>query len=211
MNSPASRNPSGNDTVSGLLKLAFDKMMQGVDVMLPAEVLAYDAASNRAQVKHLIKMVTTDNTEIARGQIASVPVAQFGAGGWVMRFPVSTGDRGWIKACDRDISLFLSSYRDTPPNTSRTHSFSDGLFIPDTMLNGFTIGGSDANNAVIQNKSGSVRISLGDTKITIAATDIEIDGNLSVTGTFHNNGTNVGSDHKHSGVQPGAGNTGNPI
>lgn len=35
-------------------------------------------------------------------------------------------------------------------------------------------------------------------------------GNFANTGTIQNNGKNIGSTHTHSGVQPGAGNTGAP-
>lgn len=42
--------------------------------------------------------------------------------------------------------------------------------------------------------------------------DVNITGNLNVTGNdFEHNGTNVGDDHRHSNVEPGSGNSGNPI
>lgn len=51
----------------------------------------------------------------------------------------------------------------------------------------------------------------GGTGATMQLTgDINQTGNFSNTGTLTNNGKNVGSTHTHSGVQPGAGNTGAP-
>lgn len=166
--SPASRNQSDNGTLAGLLRLVLGKHLQGVDDMLPAKVIAYSAAKNRAQVQPLIHVVTTGNTLVERAQVASVPVAQFGAGGFVIRFPVRTGDTGWIKANDRDISLFKQSYQASSPNTQRKHSFEDALFIPDTLLNGITIAPEDAANAVLQNAAGTVRLALwpGQMKVT---------------------------------------------
>lgn len=39
---------------------------------------------------------------------------------------------------------------------------------------------------------------------------MQVTGNVATTGTITNNGKNIGSTHTHSGVQPGAGNTGAP-
>lgn len=41
--------------------------------------------------------------------------------------------------------------------------------------------------------------------------DLEVIGNINTTGTIHNNGKNIGSDHKHDGVLVGGANTGAPI
>ena len=52
----------------------------------------------------------------------------------------------------------------------------------------------------------------GGTGATMQITgDISQTGNYSNTGNLTNNGKDVGSTHKHSGVQSGASNTGNPI
>lgn len=174
--SPPSRNPADNDTIVGMLRLVLGKFLQGVDDMLPARVLAYDPGSNRAQVQPLINSVTTDKQIVQRAQVASVPVMQFGAGGFVMRFPVKTGDLGWIKANDRDISLFKNKYAQTAPNTQRKHSFEDGVFIPDTMLNGFAIAGGDIDKAVIQSADGTIKITLGGGEINIDAPVVKVNG-----------------------------------
>ncbi|OWK42477.1 hypothetical protein [Fimbriiglobus ruber] len=50
-----------------------------------------------------------------------------------------TGDTGWIKANDRDISLFKQTTAASSPNTARLHDFADAMFFPDTLLNGVTI------------------------------------------------------------------------
>ncbi|WP_202973956.1 Gp138 family membrane-puncturing spike protein [Fimbriiglobus ruber] len=61
--------------------------------MLPAQVIAYDRTTNRAQVQPLIAVVTTANQVVQRAQ-SSVPVFQYGGGGFVLSFPVMTGDTG---------------------------------------------------------------------------------------------------------------------
>ena len=168
-NSPPSRNPAEDDSMVGMMRLVLTKFLQNTDDMLPAQVMAYDRVSNLAQVQPLIAMVTTDNIVIQRAQVAAVPVVQLGGGGFVLSFPISTGDLGWIKANDRDISLFKQAFASSSPNTQRKHSFEDAVFIPDTMMQGVSIATEDSANAVLQNLAGTVKIALWDDLIKILA------------------------------------------
>jgi hypothetical protein len=176
LNAPPSGNIANLHDLTSTLRLVLNKFLQDVDDMLPAKVIAYDRTSNRAQVQPLITMVTTDNRRISRAPIASVPVFQMGGGGFVASFPIAPGDIGWIKASDRDISLFKASLKEAPPNTQRKHSFSDALFIPDTMFSGVTIAGEDVNNLVIQNKAGTVKVAWWSTFLKIIAPRVGIGG-----------------------------------
>lgn len=203
-NAPPSMNPANNDSIVGLLNIALEKFLQGVDDMLPAVVIAYDRVTNRAQVKPLIKVVTTDNALVSRAAVASIPVLQIGGGNFLLNFNILPGNLGWIKASDRDISLFLQSYTEAQPEFSRKHSFEDALFIPHVM-SGYTIAEEDAENAVLQNLDGTVKISLGADTIKIAAPNIEF-----VSTSLTHNGVNIGDDHEHIEVMAGGDNTGPP-
>lgn len=168
---PASRNTASDFSLPGSMALVLDKFAAGLHDCLPAAVVSYNRATNRARVQPLISLVTTQDKIVPRSPVASVPVFQYGGGGFVMSFPVRAGDTGWIKANDRDISLFMQSGVMSPPNTQRKHSFSDAMFFPDTMLKAFTVAAEDANNAVFQNADGSVKISLWSNLIKIMATN----------------------------------------
>ena len=120
----------------------------------------------------MIRVIDTLNNQHQREVLASVPVLNLGAGGFFVNFNIPAGSLGWIKASDRDISLFLQSYQESIPNTQRMHGFSDALFIPDTMT-GYTIDAEDTEAMVIQNLSGSVKISLNEERIKLTAPDIE--------------------------------------
>ncbi len=124
----------------------------------------------------------------------------------VISFPLQAGDLGWIKANDRDISLFLQHLRNSAPNTARLHSFEDSMFFPDSMFRSVTIDPEDADNVVLQSLDGTQRVSIWPDKVKITATAIEL-----VSTTLTHNGKNIGDTHEHSGVQPGSGNTGPPI
>jgi phage baseplate assembly protein gpV len=211
---------------TGAFRHIFNKMLQEIDDMLPAKVISYNRATNRAVVQPLIKLLTTSNATIERAQVASVPVYQYGGGGFLLSFPIKAGDLGWIKANDRDISLFLQGYKSSAPNTIRKKSFSDAMFYPDAMR-GYSISGEDINNAVLQNLSGTVKIAIFENKVKITAPIVEIDapithlsGDLIVDGTITApmviGSTDVvasgksGAMHTHGGVQSGTSNTGVP-
>jgi hypothetical protein len=196
--SPPSIDPAIRNDAAGTLRFIMQKFLQGVDTMLPARVVAYDRETNRARVQPLIAMLTTDGRAQTRAQVASVPVLQLGGGGFVISFPIQTGDLGWIKAADRDISLFLQSYNESPPNTNRLHTFEDGWFIPDTMMRQVEIQSGDENSLTIQSLDGSTRIVMGNGSIDIFSE------------TLTHNGRNIGSTHTHDGVMPGGGDTGPP-
>ena len=224
-----SRDPADDGSLLGMARAILDKFLQGVDDMLPARVVTYDRTKNRATVVPLIKVLTTDNRQVQRAQIASVPVMQFGGGGAVLSLNLRPGDLGWIKANDRDISIVMQSYTDNAPNTLRKHSFQDAVFIPDVMHSIVTVG-EDATNAVLQTLDGAVRVAIwpdrvklsaGALSVTIGPAAIDVVGPVN----FHNTvrvdglstlagGATIGGipfgTHKHTGVQPGGGTSGGP-
>jgi hypothetical protein len=199
--------PADEDNMAGLFRHVFAKLMQGVDGMLPAIVVAFngDRDAPRVTVQPQIALVTTGGAQVSRAQIASLPVFQFGAGGFLLSFPIKTGDFGWILANDRDISVYLQSGELSRPQTFRKQNFADAIFIPDAMRN-YTIDPTDEDNVVLQKADGSVKITLGDNTIKLAATNVNI-----VSTTLTHNGKNVGATHVHNGVTVGIGNTGAPI
>lgn len=212
-----SSDPANDGSLLGMANEILKKHLQSVDDMLPARIISYDRTTNRAQVQPLVKILTTDNRQVGRAQIASIPVMQFGGGGFVLNFNLKPGNLGWIKASDRDISLFLQTFKENAPNTLRLHSFQDAVFIPDVMT-GYTINGEDAENAVLQTMNGAVRVAVWADRVKLTA------GGLSLTigpGAFTFAGADVimpdaviggirFSTHGHTNVENGPGTSGGP-
>lgn len=174
-----SKNPanSGGD-MAGAMREILKKFLQSeIDDMIPAKIVAYDRDLNRATIQPQLAVVTTTGETVRRNQLASVPVVNIGGGGFILSFPLTQGDRGWLKASDRDISNFLKNYNEAAPNTRRLHDFSDGIFIPDVMT-GYSIDAEDADNAVLQTLDGSVRISLFPDKVKVTSPLVEVDSPL---------------------------------
>jgi hypothetical protein len=215
---PPSGNPANEDSLTGAFRAVLQKFLQSTDDMLPAVVIAYDRTKNRATVRPQIMVGTTSGEKVSRAQIASVPVLNIGGGGFVLSFPIKPGDLGWIKASDRDLSLYLQGGPDKEewPNTRRMHSFQDGLFIPD-VLRSFTVAGEDAERVVLQTTDSLTRIAIapGLVKITTPGT-VEVDaptvhmtGDLVVDGEATIGGIAF-TPHTHGGVQAGAAQTDPP-
>lgn len=172
---PPSSNPADLDTLTGAYREIFNKLMQNIDGILPAQVLAYQAGPPAlVQVQPLINKMGTSGQVQARAAIASVPVIQLGGGGFVMSFPLSPGNLGFILANDRDISLFRQTLAQASPNTSRVKNFADAIFIP-FMPSGYTLAEGDNANVVIQSLNGDVKISWSTTTITVKAPTVVIE------------------------------------
>jgi hypothetical protein len=194
-NNNPSLDPADNGSLAGAVTFAFQKILQNVNGMLPAQIVSYDRTKNRAQVQLLIQIVGTDGSQYPRPQLASIPVFVFGGGGFRLSFPLKAGDQGWVIANDRDISNFLNSYSQSPPNTARIKNFSDGIFFPDVMKGLNTIDSNDAENMVLQNVEGTVTISISSDVITVTApkvninagnptASINVNGNMFLSGTL---------------------------
>lgn len=219
---PPSIDPAHRQSIYGTVKFIIDKMVkQEMDGMMPARVIAVDRTKNRVTVEIMVGMLNTARQVVKRAQVSSVPIYQPSAGGYVINFPVQQGDLGWLKATDTDISLFLQSLSSTPaiqpPNTFIMHKFDSAMFFPDEMNRNVTIASEDADNLVIQNDDGTVRISISNAKVKVTAPLLEIDaphttmsGDLVVTGNVTGDGISLNS-HQHTGVTTGPGNTGGPI
>lgn len=209
-NPTPSQKPGQSDSLSGSMDLVLRKFLLDVDDMLPARIVSYDRNANRAQIDILYKVTMTDGSLNPLMAPAEVPVLTIGGGGMCLTFPIKPGDLGWIKASDRDMSLFLQSYESEPGNTTRLHCFEDGVFIPDVMKDFVVSDGAAATLQTIDGttsvavKPGSIVLTTGSTVVSITESGIEsnkpikapqfTDGTINTFGHVHTNpeGGNVG-------------------
>lgn len=172
--------------MAGVLRGIMDKFAQNMDDCLPAKVISYDRKANTATVQPIVAVLTTDDQVLSRATVASVPVLAIGGGNFVINFPLKGGDLGWIKASDRDISLFKQGLSEARPNTVRKHSFEDGLFIPDAFRQQEIDGEDFDDNMVIQSYDGKIRVALWPDRVKITTGDgtwIEVNESGVITAT----------------------------
>jgi hypothetical protein len=202
-NEHLSQDPADGGSLAGVIRFVFNKLLQGVDAMLPARVVSYDRQNNVATVQPLIQVIGTSGRGTGRAILARIPVLALGGGGFVINFPLKPGDLGWIEASDRDISLFVQGLSEAKPNTVRMHAFSDGRFVPDIFRKYSIVDEGDmviqttdgqtkvvlrsdsvfvkAPNDITLDSGGTVNIRAG-SKIGLQAPQIAIEGNLSMSG-----------------------------
>lgn len=226
-NSPLYKRPGDDESLASALRFIQRAIGMDMENSIPARVISYDRATNLAKVQPMIMTTLLDpkggRTILRpRDEYPDIPVLSLGAGGFHINFPLRQGDLGWLHANDRDITLYLQSLEQSAAGREGpSHSFSDGLFIPDVMRN-YTINGEDEGAMVIQSTDGASRISIRETNIKITTplkvlldtplvettNDLKVGGNMQVlgpncllpSGTKVNNVTVLG--HNHNGQVP---------
>lgn len=179
--------PGERDSLLKAMSAVLQAQKLRFESLLPAQVVSFNRTTNVATVKPLITWITVEDTPISRKNLVNIPVISLGGGAFHISFPLNVGDLGWIWAADRDMSIYLSTLKESKPNTGRCHSFSDGMFIPD-VLRQYTINAEDSGAMVIQSTSGATRISIrsdnikitAPTKVTINTPTTEITGNVTI-------------------------------
>lgn len=200
---------AGKGDITCVIRQAISQHMRdNVDDMLPATVVSYNAATNRAVVRPLSVMVDSAGRQIEREPIGDIPVYRYGGGGFVVTLPVQPGDFGWLKASDRDITHNLTTTgTQARPQTGRTHSFSDGMFYPDTAAN---VPGASSSEMSMRSVSGGSKLDIGSSNIGLTSSTMTAtiptttwDGNITMPpGRAISSG---GSSFGSSGISLGGG------
>ncbi len=219
-------NPSDVRTQAGILEFTQKKFKSTIEKVIPAQVISYDRATNRAEVQILPLDITSTGEKLQRRPLLNIPILTLTGGGFVFSLPVKAGDVGWIVASDKDISVFKQTLAEYTPNTYRRHKYEDSFFIPDN-LNGFTIAEDDNEAVLLSSVDGVTKISLKDGVATITAASVivngetTINGNTTINGDLNISGTATATTevvgggisltgHVHGGVTGGSGTTGTP-
>ena len=191
---------SQDESLSSTFDFINNKIKQGLNIMLPCQVLAVDRKKNRVKVLPLIALLKTNGETMNRAIIDDIPICNLSAGGFIINFPIKVGDFGYIKSNDRDISLFKQSYKNSKPNTTRKNDFADSIFIPDVInQNLYDISSEDNEALVIQSYDNSTKISMSNGKIILQADTIEqrATNHIFTNGTIKHDGTSIDKYHAH--------------
>lgn len=212
-------NPADANTLDGLNNLLQEKIFLNLQKVLPGIVQTYNRVKNRAVIKPAITGVASRGQKIPKEALIDIPVFSMSGGGIIMSFPVKAGDKGWLVANDRNISIFKQNLEESAPNDYRKHCFNDAFFLPD-KINDLQISEEDEGAIVIMTEDGSTKFTLKQGKITLTAENIIHNGNTTINGTLTTTNTITApeavingiaqSTHVHGGVEAGVGKTGAP-
>ena len=164
-----------------------EKAASGIHVSQLVRVLKFDSAALTVDVQPINKE-SIDGSYASAAAIMAVPVACLCCGDFVIRPWYKRGDVGLLIYGDNDIDAALQSDgKDVEPNTSRSHSPEDGVFVGGLALKGKTPSGLPDNALVLA--AGSVYLAISPAGVTIS-------GQLTV------NGIDMGA---HTHTAPGGG------
>lgn len=157
-------------TIAELLS-AFGERLQGeINVCLPAQVESYDASTQLASVKPLLKrpLVGEDGVDLEAESIPvinNVPVIHPSGGGYFVHLPLTKGDPVTLVFSDRSLDRWIDKGGEVDPGFSHTHELSDAFAIP----------GGRSKQQKLSNPSSS-KLVLG--KDAEASMQITIDGTV---------------------------------
>lgn len=199
---------------------------------MPAIVLSYNPAHGTCELqpstRGRLRLQDGTITEVDLPPLVDCPVVFPSGGGHTLTFPIKAGDEALVVFASRCIDSWWDSGGVQSQAEMRMHDLSDGFAIvgPRARPNvhagmstdGVELRNQDRTSLVRINDTGGVVVETdGDVTVTaggvinLTAPSVNIIGNVAITGTLSNNGTNVGSTHVHSGVAAGTSNTEAPV
>jgi hypothetical protein len=198
----------GNSGANQFNAIAFivKQMMAGMGTSMPVKVVAVSnngglTPAGTVDVVPLVNQVDGDGKATPHGTIFGLPYSRMHGGSNAVIMDPVVGDMGIVVFANRDISSVKKNKAQGNPGSGRRFDHSDGMYVGG-LLNG-------TPNQYVQFNATGISLT-SPTKVTITAPEIDLVGNVSTTGTLQNNSHDVGSTHKHTNTQPGAGLSGVP-
>lgn len=198
-----------NDYNAEIIKRTMRKVYETMRVAMPAQIESYDALNSVATVKISIPHVRDDEEVFDVPIISAVPVLWQRAGLASITFPLQRGDWGLVVHCDGDIGKWALDMDASQPQSRRRHAWTDAVFLPQ-------VHGLQPSSLIgLELKYGTNTVTLSEAGVTVTSQNIALVGNTTITGNLNVTGTSTlagipFASHVHSGVQTGAGLTGNP-
>lgn len=148
-------------TLGQVLRMAIDARLVDVHTAMPGRVESYDATTQLASVKPLLKrsLRDVDNNEVVEDLpiISDVPVAFPRAGDWFMAFPVAQGNTVLLVFCERNLDQWIERGGDVDPGDLRLHPLDGAVAIPGVYSQPDALTDAHAENLVI-GKTGGAQI-----------------------------------------------------
>jgi len=123
----------------GVIKRLIDNSLMDLHVSLPAKVVKYDYATQKADVQPLIKKRYRDGTVKSFPTITSVPVCFPRVNNSYVYMPLKKGDKVLVIISDYSLDNYLFGGQEIDPMDLRSHHLSDAFCV---------LGGYDFHNPI---------------------------------------------------------------
>lgn len=216
------------------LKRAIWSELADLHTNLPGTIMSYNATSGRAVVKPSLSKLLANGQELPAPTIVDVPVCWPSGDAYsaLLAMPLKAGDSVTLKFSERAVDDWLENGSQVP-NDPRMFDLCDAFATPTTDWRPI-----NADPTRVTLRYGATTIYLakdGSMEVNAPAGTVwngpgtlngdwthngnltrngDLTGNGSISqsgGSFTHDGTNVGATHRHSGVEPGSGNSGGPV
>ncbi|MGL5726396.1 MAG: Gp138 family membrane-puncturing spike protein [Plesiomonas sp.] len=217
-------------TSHNLYRVAFRELAKEVYTCIPGYLLAYDPATQRAQVQIGVQRVDINGSAFTPPVIVDVPVSIYGSDSHFVEVEFQPGCEGMIHFSQRCIDGWKQTGKVGVNPIARFHHAKDATFIPGVRSLAGKITGYANNGVRLRNKSGDSYVWLKRDG-TVEQRNPKGFGTLSPDGTMNINGVTISPSglitvpssggiidakginvetHKHGGVQGGNSDTGVP-
>lgn len=174
---------------------------------LPGKVTDYDPDLQRAVVEIGIQRHEGGGVFNTLPEIKHVPVQFAGSPEWSVFHELPEGTEGLIHFSQRSVDYWIEQGGPVRPLDARMFDATDAFFAPGYRSRATSISGLPNEGIGMSNASGSVRLHLSDGGINLKVGSQTL--SLSSDGLTHN-GKNIGSTHKHGGIEKGGSTTKEP-
>lgn len=166
-------------TLQEVVGAALGGALADVHVALPAKVVRYDSAKQKADVQPLLRAAHLDESEQRVVEslpvVPNVPVVFPGAGGYRVTFPLQVDDTVLLILSEGSLDKWLEQGGEVDPLDDRRFSLADGIAIPGLRDFAHALGSAPTDRMTIGQDAG-LQIHIDGTGIRIgtnAAGDLE--------------------------------------
>ena len=229
------------ESLQELLIAALDGRQRELWTAFPCVIQSFDPVAITCTAQPQIPVPLIDpKTELTSWVnlplLVDVPVHFPNGGGYTLTFPVAKGDEALVVFASRCIDSWWYYGSPVNPTELRMHDLSDGFAFVGIRSQARKLANISTNSTQLRSEAGNTLIDLKEVgatgTVTVTSTNVvlnttnttvndsgvftvngvtNLNGNVTSTGTFMNNGHSIGSTHVHSGVQSGGSNSGPPV
>lgn len=193
-----------------LQRLSFEAMISEIWCAMPCIIDSFDATAGTISCQPAImgKRTLPNGAviDIKLPLLVDVLVMFPGGGNTVLTSPIAQGDECLVIFADRCIDAWYQSGGVQAQADLRLHDLSDGFAIIGPRSLARAIPNISLTTAQFRSVDGTVYYDLdpiGKIAKIVAPGGIQLIGNVSSTGTFTNNGVDIGSTHEHQYIPGG--------
>lgn len=142
------------NSLSDAVNQAIENRLSAVHTSLPGRIVQYDAATQLAEVKPLIKRRYPDGTTESLPVITNVPVILPAGGGGLLSFPVRQGDQVLLIFCEKSLDVWISKGGEVDPLDRRNFNLSDAIAITG-LFSTNKAGLAESEDTILVNDAGA--------------------------------------------------------